>query len=277
MIPKETLANGLPKYPVLNKPGGLIVPLQNVPITVDKELLTIDLAQKPISVNVKYMLTNPLSETTTVQVLFPVGKNYERKVVLGGESVPTKLADNLTSILPEESIIPKYWVDPYTNEQYIPRDSGSRLAFDLFKFSVSLGPHESKLLSVEYKQAPSYDPTRFFHNPVDRFDYLLLPAKHWASYKDLEINLITSRDTQFASNFNFVKALGNNYTFKSDNLPTGNLSIFIVAQRPIFNGQFTSFYLRYFLQITSLFTVCLPVLVAIFLRRFHRNRMNRNL
>lgn len=200
LIPKEAFANGLPNFPILHKPGGLIVALQNVPITVDKEVLTVDLTQNPISVNAKYTLTNPLAEIATVQILFPIGKNEKANVLLDESSIITQLTDDWSVMAFQDLTITEYRIDPYTNERYTPTNSSGHLGFDFVRFTIAFNPHESKLLSVSYKHNRSYDPTRFFRQPVYRFDYLLLPAKHWASYKNLEINLLTSDKIQFASN-----------------------------------------------------------------------------
>lgn len=178
LIPKEAFANGLPNYPMLEKPGGLIVSLPNVPITVDKEVLTIDLTGKPISVNAKYTLTNPLAEIATVQILFPIGENEEEaKVLLDGSTIKNQLTYDWSVMTREDSIIPVYWIDPYTNERYIPTNTSYHFKFDLLKFMVALNPHETKILSVSYKQSKSYDPTRFFRETIDRFDYLCIAGK----------------------------------------------------------------------------------------------------
>ena len=263
LVPKEAFANGLPNYPMLHKPGGLIVTLPNVPITVDKEVLTVDLTQNPISVNAKYTLTNPLAEIVTVQILFPKGKNEEAKVLLDGSAIKTQLTDDWSVMAFQDLTIPEYWIDPFTNERYTPTNSSGHLGFDFVQFTIAFNPHESKLLSVSYKHNKSYDPTRFFREPVYRFDYLLLPAKHWASYKNLELNLLTSDKITFASNLLFTETTQNSYVFKSDNLPNENLSIFFVPQKVILNGQITSFYKRYFLYIVPVSILLLFLLMGI--------------
>lgn len=264
LIPKEAFANGLPNYPMLKKPGGLIVPLQDVPITVDKEELTIDLTRKPISVNAKYTLTNPLAEIATVQILFPVSENEEEaEVLLDGSPIKNQIIYDLSEINKEDSIIAEYWIDPYTNERYTPTNTSYYFKFNLLRFTVALNPHETKILSVSYKQSKSYDPTRFFRGTVDRFDYLLLPAKHWASYKNLEVTLLTSDKIKFVSNFLFTETTQNCYIFNSDSLPTENLSIFFVPQKVILNGQITSFYNRYFLYVVPISILFLFLLIGI--------------
>lgn len=263
LIPKEAFANGLPNFPILHKPGGLIVTLQNVPITVDKEVLTVDLTQKPISVNAMYTLTNPLAESATVQVLFPIGKNEEAKVLLDGSAIRTQLTDDWSVMAFQDLTLAEYWIDPYSNERYTPISSSAHRDFDFVRFTITFNPSESKVLSVSYKQSRSYDATRFFREPVYRFDYLLLPAKHWASYKNLEVNLLTSDKITFVSNLLFDATKENSYVFRSDNLPTENLSIFFVPQKMILNGQITSIYKRYFLYLVLVSILLVFLLIGI--------------
>lgn len=263
LISKESFANGLPNNPMLQKPSGLIVALQNVPIAVDKEVLTVDLTQNPISINAIYTLTNPLAESATVQVLFPIGKNAEANISLDGSAIKTQLTDDWSVMAFQDLTLDEYWIDPYTNKRYTPTTSSGHLGFDFVRFTITFNPHESKLLSVTYNQNRSYDPTRFFREPVYRFDYLLLPAKHWSSYKNLELNLLSSDQITFASNLSFTKTTRNNYVFRSDNLPPENLSIFFVLQKVKFNGQITSFYNRYFIYIVPIFIVLLFLLIGI--------------
>ena len=263
LIPKEAFANGLPNYPMLEKPGGLIVALPNVPITVDKEVLTVDLTQNPISVNAKYTLTNPLAEIATVQVLFPIGKNEEAKVVFDGSAIRTELTDDWSVMAFQDLTLADYWIDPYTNERYTPTSSSAHRDFDFDRFTITLNPSESKVLSVSYKQSRSYDATRFFREPVYRFDYLLLPAKHWASYKNLEVNLLSSDKITFVSNILFTETTENSYVFRSDNLPTENLSLFFAPQKGVLNGQITSFYKRYFLYVVLVSIILVFLLIGI--------------
>lgn len=274
ITPAVVFANGLPNWAIQHGPNGIITPLQKVPISVEREILNIDLVKKPITVEANYTLKNPESDNVSIQILFPVAPNGDAKVVYNGEPVES-IHPNYESTIPEQdSRILEYWIDPYINQPYIP-NSIERVgsAVELLAFTVSLKPQETSTLQVTYKQSPSYDPTRLIRQPLDRFDYLLLPAKHWAGFRNLEINLLVPDTVQLASNLHFEKT-ATNLQFKSNGLPEENLSIFYVPKKNLVNGVVSSLYTRpYYTFVIAGVIIFLFLTTLIFKRLYARQKV----
>lgn len=155
---------------------------------IKKELLTLDLrpaaTSEPASIEAKYFIVNDSSERT-VELVF-VGVNIERgnyDVRFDGTPVQTFVVSD--SSLPEEWRVPDSLLAFSQSDRKIAKEANQALNVLRFSITISQGEHT---ISVRYRAALRYHVARL---PVKTWyaDYILAPAKQWASFGSLETNV----------------------------------------------------------------------------------------
>jgi len=102
----------------------------------------------------------------------------------------------------------------------LPDAGGARLGFLLFHVDLSPGPEHT--LAVRYRQRATVDREERV-NPTYRFDYLLSPARRWASFGPIDVAVHVPASARFASPLPF-HADGDAFRATLPTLPDGELS-----------------------------------------------------
>lgn len=276
-FPVNAGANGLPTFAMQNNPNGTISPLKKVPVAVKKEVLTIELSgNNPALIKANYTLKNLSANKISTTVLFPVDAGQNAAVVFNGRRLALKRTSFIRDLSPGDFEVSNTWIDPYNNHRYrphIPNNSSDALytplRLELIVFQVALEPNKEGSLTVTYAQAPSYDANWLFNDINYRFDYLLQPARHWAGFSNLEINVLTKGSMSLASTIRLQKVSPNHYQARFDKLPQENLSLFVgikpnklraSAAAYLFNGPFGF----------KVFTIISALCILFFLIRFRK-------
>lgn len=235
-LPAQADANGLPLAARPAVAGGTLRPAASTTVGVVKEHLLLDLREWKARIRATYQLRNLAPEGVSLTVAFPVPR-YDGvdpqgadapAVRLDGEPLsfqpalaPVALADGETDLSAE-------WLDPFTGQAYrpptMPHWSPESPAF--LTFSVSFAGGQERRLEVWYRQDPGQDFARFIERSL-RYDYLLLPARHWASFGPLEIEVLAPPD-RVIGGLPPVSPLGDgHYGATFSGLPAQNLALFV--------------------------------------------------
>lgn len=234
-FPERTDANGLPWSSLLTHPvGGALGPDAQTPVAVVREDLFLDLRGPVAHIRAHYRLRNLSSSGITVTVAFPIPQHdgvpaYEGiqpQVWVDDRSEETALAAPPPTLDNDVMFLQKEWLDPYTGEAYLPTEWRRRPVPDFFIFQVPFEAHQERSLLVEYNQYPSLDYARFAR-PSRRIDYLLQPARYWADFGELTIEVLAPFGRPVRSSLPLTPNGYGRYTGTFSGLPEGNLSIFL--------------------------------------------------
>jgi len=92
-------------------------------------------------------------------------------------------------------------------------------------YQITFEPYQTKQITVSYLINGSMDKTET-KTPRYHFEYLLSPAKNWAAFSDLTIDLFTSPDALYVleSSVDFVMIDEGHYQYQTSNLPDSELT-----------------------------------------------------
>ncbi len=224
-------------------------PMEDCPIQVEGERLEFQLESMKYGytirsrVEAEYSLYNPTEEPYAMTAVFPFisGKEDEQdplfqKVLLDGKEIPYQV----WTVEPEEGQSPESLLENLSLEKmlelrkpFIPRDEhffGDPDLVLLLEFEAELPPKAVSKLEVRTKTTAfmerdviwTYGTTQTRYT----FHYFLSPARHWASFQNLEVVLKTSSAAPILkeSNADFRWAGWRRYRFRSETLPEGELT-----------------------------------------------------
>lgn len=228
LLPGLAAANGMPAAADNPSGGGVIQPAADTPVSVLSEHLLLDLREREGLIRATYRLQNQSPEPLEVLVAFAVPSN------LVDQSIQVSL-DGL--VLPHGPVQPAEapavdltlsgeWLDPFTGERYTPKVWRRPGPVQFVSFTLPFGAGHERHLTVEYRQHPLRDRTRFIESPL-RYDYLLLPARHWAGFGALEIAVLVPPGRSLHANLPLVREGPDRYRLLQPGLPDQNLSVFL--------------------------------------------------
>lgn len=237
-VPSQVRANGLPLAASRSVAGGALHPAVDSPVGVVREHLLLDLREQQALIRATYVLRNLASDAIALTIAFPV-PHYEEgrpgavrpSVLLDGEPLSFQRSQAPVTLGEEETHLPAAWLDPFTGEPYEPPLFGRQdLRPAFLTFSAPFAPGQERRLEVSYSQDPGRDFSRFFERAL-RYDYLLQPARHWASFGELEVEVLVPPGRVIRS-LPPLTARGNgSYGETFSGLPEQNLSVFVAPQR----------------------------------------------
>lgn len=227
-------ANGLPLAATVQSSGGTLGPAANTTVAVVHEHLMLDLRERVARIRATYQLRNLSQEVVNVSVAFPVpeysGVNIEKEagvvVQLDGQPLPVQPASAPLQLEHQETSVTATWLDPFTGDEYHPTVLREPKPPAFLIFSVPFAGGQERRLQVEYKQFASQDHTRFVE-PALRYDYLLQPARHWASFGELQVEVLVPSNRVLRSIPPLMSMGENLYSATFPGLPTENLSVFM--------------------------------------------------
>lgn len=232
-------ANGLPLGvlgSVGRSAGGVLYPASDTPISVIDETLVLDLRQDDVKrIRATYRMRNNAKRATDVLTAFPVPVGVERglpRAWLDGQRLAVAQPTTPVELETLDVALDLDWLDPFTGAAYRPPNSSDHGASDtpLVTFTVPFAPEQTRLLEVEYAPDASRDYSRFVA-PAWRYDYLLQPARHWASFGTLHVELLTAADRAVAVRPGLARVAPGRYVSDFPGLPAGNLSVFVAPGR----------------------------------------------
>ena len=228
-------ANGLPLGvlgSVGRSAGGVLYPASNTPISVIDETLVLDLRQDDVRrIRATYRMRNNSKQPVNVLTAFPVPVGVERglpRAWLDGQPLAVAQPTAPVELETLDVALDLDWLDPFTGAAYRPPNSSDHRASDtpLVTFTVPFAPEQTSLLEVEYAPDASRDYSRFVA-PAWRYDYLLQPARHWASFGTLHVELLAPVDRAVAVRPALARVAPGRYVADFPGLPEGNLSVFV--------------------------------------------------
>ncbi|MCI8601497.1 MAG: hypothetical protein HFE45_07880 [Oscillospiraceae bacterium] len=234
--------------------GYELAPMENCPIQVKKERLTLkvteqvkDIYQLPCDITAAYSLYNPTSSAQTLSVVFPI--------VLPDQTRTD--AASLQKILQNSSILFKNKPVPFQSRT-LKRGSAAEAAladgllerFGNFKgpshsqgvspyillldFTIDFEPDETAELRVCTTMTAYMERSVIFNyyttNKTYTFYYLFSPAQYWGSFEDLTVDLRISAAAPYltASTPKLWWAGPRRYLYKSAALPKSDLRFTVI-------------------------------------------------
>jgi hypothetical protein len=222
LVPRGASAN-ISQYFFEGDRSSILAPGGTTAVRVDHEELSFVLASPGVAeVTAVYHLTNASAvvEADDVAFAFVRGHRWD------GDAD----ADARTSIEVDGAPVPFHaTTDPDKDGRWSTvkrparggvRDLGQRVV--LLLFHIDFEPAKTRAVTVRYLQTATEDDYAAV-NGTSGFDYLLSPAKHWASFGPLDISVrVLDEGTRFSSPFAF-QPTGDTYRVHFATLPEGEL------------------------------------------------------
>jgi|GEM_PF-4519409 len=211
-------------------PGGSLRPAGESTVGVIEEHLLLDLREPEGRIRASYRLRNLSAEPVDLSIAFPVPPwvmgEWKVAVTLDGRAFPVGLALGPVVLKEGETDLVPSWRDPFSGQFYLPRKSREPVGPQNLLFGVAFNPGQERELAVEYWQFPGRDSSRFLA-PVRRYDHLLQPARHWASFGDLTIEVLAPPGVPVKSVPPLQSLGGGRYAATLEGLPPENLSVYV--------------------------------------------------
>lgn len=219
-----------PPIAIETTPGGSLRPAGDTTIEVVNEHLLIDLTEREGRIKATYLLQNRTEESVDLSVAFPMPPwvlgEWKVAVMLDGLAYPVRSALGPVAVFDDELVTHSHWLDPFTGTAYWPPKVSEPVTPQYLIFGVSFLPGQQRTLSVEYWQFPGEDYSLLL-GPVRRFDHLLQPARHWARFGSLTIEVRVPESYALSSVMPIMKTSAGRYQAYFEELPVGNLSLFL--------------------------------------------------
>lgn len=235
------LANSAP--PLLRgDTTGVLLPGSSNQMHVKREQLRFDLVKEldQAKVTARYEMENRGGALSGFPVVFVVQQGYgiqePLKAIWDGK--PLNVAPVATEQLNAEQLrqMATAWtamdviIDPVTGDQYSNKDFFGPKNLQLFQFKLDVPAGASGALEVKYTHHAAEDRNRHAHW-IYHYQYLLLPAKGWASFGPLEITVKPAGgDLYFASTLP-LQLEGGEYRATFPGLPDQNLAFGVMSKQ----------------------------------------------
>ncbi|HYF94190.1 MAG TPA: hypothetical protein VD969_18385 [Symbiobacteriaceae bacterium] len=211
-------------------PGGSLRPAGDSTVEVLQQNLLLDLRQQEGLMRATYRLRNQADQALELAVAVPVPPwvlgEWKVAAFLDGRPYSVRTALGPVFLFDGETDLHRHWLDPFTGEAYFPERIRDPVNPQYLIFGVAFDPGQERDLAVEYWQFPGEDIGRLIE-PIRRFDYLVQPARHWADFKRLTIEVLVPNGVQIRSAMPLQTAGEGRYQATFDRLPEGNLSVFV--------------------------------------------------
>ncbi len=147
-------------------------------------------------------------------------------------------------------------------------------------YQVEFPPGETRNVSVSYLTEGTMD-RRETNRPTYSYTYLLSPAKNWADFGSLDVEVITPSEAPYIieSNPTLAKERASRYGARFEGLPETeltftlyekeNVTILDKAEKKIYSASYLIFFLWPFIAIILLFIAILVIIKIIRRKRSH--------
>lgn len=256
LLPVRALANSGPPHETGDRPGA-VLPARSTTVHVLKEHLRMEVAEAldEAKVTARYEMENRGPGVDALPVLFVLqdfAAGWRASslpvVTWNGEPLPVGEVKTDQSLAEERKRMREAWggesqvIDPVSGQVYSLRNDyghpvdGDEWQMRYVRFELPLEAGEKGSLEVSYQAQAGFDRTRYVY-PVYHFQYLLLPARGWASFGPLEIEILAppARQAYFQSNLDFTYQEGA-YRASLPGLPDENLIFSFMSRRGILFG-----------------------------------------
>ena len=225
LLPRAALAN-MAKPSERGEVAGVLEPETVGGVRVDRETLTFEVYQDLSAATVKavYRMTSTAATPLSFDVAFVhVRAEHERE---DHRLPPSILADDQPVSFRSERAGKQ--VEGWS-ELGGPQD----LVF--LRFHLDFAPGQTRTVRVEYTQDAGWDRVANV-NMTSTFDYLLSPAKHWASFGPLEIQVHVPPGTRLTSPTTAFTRQGDLHTAAFATLPPGELTFSVMSTQGLWFG-----------------------------------------
>jgi hypothetical protein len=257
---------GPPRY--VGDEGGTLLLGKSDQVHVQSERLTFAFTEDELQraeVTAAYVMENRGAAFTDQEVLFVVKVTGmpERGMAITYKGQPLTVHELPPgTVTPEERAAwgdaPK-WLDPVTGEHVDAGTAFGGTGYRFFRFALSMAGGEVGELTVKYNHMAGFDKLPYSY-PVYHYQYLLSPARAWASFGPLTIRVerLSPKTAYFANNLGLTYADGA-YEARFDGLPQENLSFAVMSKRGIIFGMTRR---EPYLLIAAIVAVTLSVLIG---------------
>ena len=211
---------------------GALVPRDDTDIRVDSEDLTFDVAPTLASAEVTatYRMTNGATTETRADVAFVMVASADARRDLPGEApVPSITVDGV----PVESRVVTN-PDARMLRDWATRSYDAPLSWLTFPLTMPAGA--TRTVTVRYTHIAGSDARRAV-NPVFTYDYLLSPAKRWAHFGELHIDVRAPADTELVTSSISLIPEKDGYRAALSGLPSGELGFELMSRRGLLFGM----------------------------------------
>jgi hypothetical protein len=241
LAPAPALANGLPRQ-LLRGPSGIVLPGRETAVGVVAEALTFDFRNaspndsffRPF-VTAAYTMQNPSQADETLEVTFfflsNLGSPYEDfSARWNDQELTTKLDVGANKLLHGGpaglGTIEMHWLNPSTGKPYaIHQVTDGQVTEAAFRMTVKA--RESGTLQVRYRQDDSGcdQCNRLLSQPISHYTYLLSPARQWAFFKGLTVQVIAPFGMRVAMEPALTKVGSGQWEGEFGSLPSGEFHL----------------------------------------------------
>jgi hypothetical protein len=203
--------------------SGVLEPKTNTAIGIDRETLSFAVADDLESANVSasYRMTNGTAAAQSLEVAFAFVQSEREKVLeptitVDGEAVPHRRADVADGVSAGWSKLPG--------------------KVGLWRFDLRFAPGQSRVVTVQYTQVAAWD-RRAKIATTHTFDYLLSPAKRWASFGGVDLTITLPRHARRWTSTAGLKETDAGYAASLSSLPDGELSFTVMSGQGLWLGM----------------------------------------
>lgn len=250
-IPAVSLANSAPPRTYGDKPG-VLVPGASHQVHINREDLQFVLTNNGYAANVtaRYEMENRGGALTDFPVAFALqgngGSQHDLNVTWNGKPLSVilretgGLSDEQRREMDQAWTAMDFVVDPVSGESRKFQGAFGHNLLSLGLFNLSMDAGAKGTLEVTYEGRAAMDRTVYAY-PVYHFQYLLLPARSWASFGPLEIRVqgADPKATFFKSNLPFTYQDGE-WRASFNGLPDQNLAFSVMSRKGIIGNMATS-------------------------------------
>lgn len=248
------LANSAPPRWYGDK-AGVPLPGSSSQVHVRKETLRFDVkgddgAYGKARVSARYEMENAGPALTDFPVLFVIedagGSERNLKVTWKGAAVEAQPLETNALSQQEQAEVSSAWgalrtvMDPVTGEKQTMQDYFGQHELHFVQFALDLPAGLTATLEVSFDQTAAADRTARIH-PLYHYQYLILPAKSWASFGPLEVAVRAPGPEKafFASNLPMTYD-GAEYKASFPGLPPEDLAFSFMSKRGLVGSMVTT-------------------------------------
>lgn len=243
-------ANGGPPTMAGDK-SGLLLPGKSSQMHVVREHLSFDLADHlgRATVTARYDMANRGEALKDFAVIFVwqarSGTNPSPSVTWNGQPVTSQILDLSPLSGAELQQMQTAWTamnqvaDVLTGEMVAFHPYEGNLEVQFLGFRLDVPANSAGVLEVRYEHSAAMDRTGYLH-PVYAYQYLLLPAKSWASFGPLEIEVkAPGPDAALLASNLPLQWDGDAYRASLPGLPDQNLAFSVMSRKGVIGSWVT--------------------------------------
>lgn len=225
--------------------SGLLLPGKSSQVHVTREHLRFDLTNQieGAAVTARYEMENRGEALKDYAVIFVwqarSGRNPSPVVTWNGQPVASQILDLSALSSAEMEQMKTAWTamdqvaDPVSGEMVAFRPYEGNLAVTFLSFSLDIPANSAGVLEVSYEHTAAMNRAGYIHR-MYAYQYLLLPAKSWASFGPLEIEVKAPGPDAIFFKANLpLKWDGDAYRASLPGLPDQNLAFSVMSREGV--------------------------------------------